>query len=107
MTQADLANILKIKQSTVSMIENGNTELTDRNKEILIEKLNVNPDFLENGNGPIFLPELPEDEFSRIISEIEESEDEFIKNFLKTYWQLDDDAKEIIKSFAYSLVQKK
>ena len=107
MTQAEIAKVLNIKQSTVSMIENGNSELTERNKTVLCEKLNVNPYFLENGNGEMFLPELPEDEFTKILAEIDCSDDEFIKSFLKTYWELDDDGKKVIQMFAQGLTQKK
>lgn len=107
MTQAEIAKVLNIKQSTVSMIENGNSELTERNKTVLCEKLNVNPYFLENGNGEMFLPELPEDEFTKILAEIDCSDDEFIKQFLRTYWELDEDGKKVIQNFAQSLAQKK
>lgn len=107
MTQAEIAKVLNIKQSTVSMIENGNSELTERNKTVLCEKLNVNPYFLENGNGEMFLPELPEDEFTKILAEIDCSDDEFIKQFLRTYWELDEDGKKVIQQFAQGLVQKK
>lgn len=107
MTQAEIAKVLNIKQSTVSMIENGNSELTERNKTVLCEKLNVNPYFLENGNGEMFLPELPEDEFTKILAEIDCSDDEFIKQFLRTYWELDEDGKQVIQQFAQGLVQKK
>lgn len=107
MTQAEIAKVLNIKQSTVSMIENGNSELTERNKTVLCEKLNVNPYFLENGNGEMFLPELPEDEFTKILAEIDCSDDEFIKQFLRTYWELDEDGKKVIQQFAKGLVQKK
>lgn len=107
MTQAEIAKVLNIKQSTVSMIENGNSELTERNKTVLCEKLNVNPYFLENGNGEMFLQELPEDEFTKILAEIDCSDDEFIKQFLRTYWELDEDGKKVIQNFAQSLAQKK
>ena len=53
----------------------------------------------------MFLPQLPEDDFSRLLSEIEESDDEFIKKFLEIYWQLDDIGKKIIMDLAESLLR--
>lgn len=105
MTQTELAEILNIKQTAVSAIESGRASLTARNKQMLYEKLCVNPDYLEHGTGDIFLPELPQDTFSRILSEIEESEDTFIKTFLKTYWALNANDKQVIQTFVHALAQ--
>lgn len=105
MTQTELAEILNIKQTAVSAIESGRASLTARNKQMLYEKLYVNPDYLEHGIGDIFLPELPQDTFSRILSEIEESEDSFIKTFLQTYWALNANDKQVIQSFVHALAQ--
>lgn len=105
MTQTELAEILNIKQTAISAIESGRASLTARNKQMLYEKLYVSPDFLEHGIGDMFLPELPQDTFSRILSEIEESEDSFIKTFLQTYWALDSTSKQVIQSFICALAQ--
>lgn len=105
MTQTELAEILNIKQTAISAIESGRASLTARNKQMLYEKLYVSPDFLEHGIGDMFLPELPQDTFSRILSEIEESEDSFIKTFLQTYWALDATSKQVIQSFICALAQ--
>lgn len=106
MTQKDLGDILGITNGAVSDIERGKAVLTDRNVSLICEKLDINKEWLKSGFGNMFLPKLPEDEFSKILSEIEESEDEFIKNFLKIYWQLDDNGKKVIRSFAKSLSEK-
>ena len=105
MTQTELAEILNIKQTAISAIESGRASLTARNKQMLYEKLYVSPDFLEHGIGDMFLPELPQDTFSRILSEIEESADSFIKTFLQTYWALDATSKQVIQSFICALAQ--
>lgn len=107
MSQKDFAALLNIKQTAISALETGRAVLTERNKQTIYEKLNVNPDYLENGNGEMFLPELPEDEFTKILAEIDVSDDEFIKSFLRTYWELDEDGKKVIQMFAQGLTQKK
>ena len=53
-TQEVLANKLGIGKSALSMIETGKAALSERNKNILIQELNVNPDWLESGRGEIF-----------------------------------------------------
>lgn len=106
MTQKDLGDILGITNGAVSDIERGKAILTDRNISLICEKLNINKEWLKSGSGNMFSPALPEDEFSKILSEIEESDDAFIKNFLKIYWQLDDTGKKVIKAFAKSLSEQ-
>lgn len=51
MTQDQLGEILGVKKSTLSMIETGKAALSNRNKQTLVQKLNVNPDWLDNGEG--------------------------------------------------------
>ncbi len=55
MKQVDVANILGIGQNAYSMIENGKTKLSSRNRTILEKQLRVNPNFLLNGDEPILL----------------------------------------------------
>ena len=105
MTQKELGDVLGITNGAVSDIEKGKAALTERNISLICEKLNIDKDWLKSGTGDMFLPELPEDEFSKILSEIEESNDDFIKNFLKIYWQLDENGKKVIKCFAKTLAE--
>lgn len=53
-TQEALANKLGIGKSALSMIETGRAALSERNKNILIQDLNVNPEWLDAGKGDIF-----------------------------------------------------
>lgn len=53
-TQEVLATKLGIGKSALSMIETGKAALSERNKNILVQELNVNPDFLETGKGEVF-----------------------------------------------------
>ena len=54
LTQEMLARRLGIGKSALSMIETGKTALSERNKNILVQELNVNPDWLERGAGEMF-----------------------------------------------------
>ena len=59
LTQENLARVLGIGKSALSMIETGKASLSERNKNILVQELNVNPDWLETGEGPMFLEVRP------------------------------------------------
>lgn len=54
MTQDELARIIGIQKSAISMIETGKAALSERNKNILIQDLNVNPEWIESGKGNMF-----------------------------------------------------
>lgn len=106
LTQKEFGERIGVTNFTISDIEKGKRVLTERNMNLICEKFNVNKEWLESGTGSMLIPEHPVDEFSQIISKIEESNDEFVKNFLWSYWQLDDKSKQVIKSFIKSLINE-
>ncbi len=54
MTQEQLAQHLGIGKAALSMIETGKARLSNRNRNILIQELNVNPEWLDDGQGMMF-----------------------------------------------------
>ncbi len=54
MTQEQLAQRLGIGKAALSMIETGRTGLSSRNRNILVQELNVNPEWLDTGAGDAF-----------------------------------------------------
>ncbi len=54
LTQQQLAERLGIGKAALSMIETGRASLTSRNKNILVQELNINPEYLESGIEPMF-----------------------------------------------------
>ena len=50
-TQNEMAEIIGISRSTYTGIEKGKATLTERNKMLIIDKLNVNPIWFEAGEG--------------------------------------------------------
>lgn len=54
MTQDQLAQRLGIGKAALSMIETGKAKLSSRNRNILIQELNVNPDWIDSGKGQMF-----------------------------------------------------
>ena len=54
MTQEQLSQRLGVGKTALSMIETGKARLSSRNRNILIQDLNVNPSWLETGRGEMF-----------------------------------------------------
>ncbi|MBE6202546.1 MAG: helix-turn-helix domain-containing protein [Rikenellaceae bacterium] len=54
MTQEQLAQRLGVGKAALSMVETGKARLSTRNKNILVQDFNVNPDWVDTGHGPMF-----------------------------------------------------
>lgn len=54
MTQEQLAQRLGVGKAALSMIETGKSGLSSRNRNILVQEFNVNPDWLDSGGGRMF-----------------------------------------------------
>ena len=54
LTQEQLAQRLGIGKAALSMIETGKAGLSTRNRNILVQKLNVNPEWLDSAQGQMF-----------------------------------------------------
>ena len=54
LTQEQLARKLGVGKTALSMIETGKTRLSQRNRNILVQDLNVNPEWLDSGTGEMF-----------------------------------------------------
>ena len=54
MTQEQMAQRLGVGKAALSMIETGKARLSARNKNILVQDFNVNPDWIETGEGKMF-----------------------------------------------------
>ena len=56
-TQTEFGAAIGLKQRTISEIESGSANLTERNFNSICDKFNVNPEWLRHGTGEMFLPE--------------------------------------------------
>ena len=54
LTQEQLAQRLGVGKAALSMIETGKAGLSMRNRNILVQELNINPEWLEHGTGEMF-----------------------------------------------------
>ncbi len=54
MTQEQLAQRLGVGKTALSMVETGKANLSNRNKNVLVQEFNVSPTWLESGEGDMF-----------------------------------------------------
>lgn len=58
LSQAAFAGKIGLKQKAIADVETGRNKLTTRNFDNICRAFNVNPDWLRNGVGEMFLPEI-------------------------------------------------
>ena len=105
-TQNELGEKIGIKGSTISDIEKGKGNLTDRNLLSICEKFNVNEEWLRDGNesNGIFKPlcNISQDEINELSEKY--NLDEFGKIMLKKFLQLDQDDRNGLINYIKALI---
>lgn len=98
MTQQEFADKIKVKRNTVATYEMGRSIPSDSAIALICREFNVNEEWLRNGTGEMF--QKKDYSFTELLSELDDSDDDFIKNFIKSYMALDENSKEAIRKMA-------
>lgn len=96
LTQQELGDILGISKSAVSKIESGKSVITERNVQVLSEKLDINPLWLKEGKGDMLL-NIKEDFVDQLVREYKLDEDS--EKIVRSFLQLDPERRKIIVSW--------
>lgn len=100
-SQSDFATSLGLKRNTISLIENGKRNPSERTLNDICEKFNVNEEWLKNDMGEMFY-----ENDKSIIAELsaQYSLDDLDKKILETYLNLSIDQRKVIKDYAKNLI---
>lgn len=93
-----------LKKSTLSLVENKKGNVTDQMFKSICREFNVNPDWLQTGEGEMF--NLSVDETAAIVAELlDESTPTYnlILSIAKTYQQLDAKSQGVLDDFISKL----
>ena len=104
-TQDMFANFLGISKSNLASYEAGRRTPSDAVIQLICEKCGVSEDWLRNGVGDMFKQR--DVSFSEILSELDDSDDDFIKSFITVYMELDEDSKEVLRKTARKMAEKR
>lgn len=104
-TQDKFAEEMGISKNYVSLIENGKKIPSDRLISDICQEFNVNEEWLRTGNGEMF-KEVP-NKFSFYLGQIEGGNDEFIKDLIEVYMELDQDSKQALRTISERMAEKR
>ena len=98
LTLKQLGDIIGISESAVSNIERGRNKPSGSTLILLCEKLGIDREWLETGEGEMFAPTTEQAETAKLIESISDSP--AMRSLLATWAQLSDENKAVFKKFA-------
>lgn len=104
MKQSDFAKEIKLTQGHVSDIENKRKNVSDRIIEIICLKFNVREEWLRYGKGEMH--HISEDKLSTYLAQIAKGNDDFIKDIIEVYMEVDESSRQALKEIAKRMIDK-
>lgn len=110
LTQEKFAERLRMKRNSIANYEIGRNEPIDAVIALICREFKVNETWLRTGEGEMFKEDPMRDERSYYIEELlDEYEDnpfyDMIVDMMKTYCELDEKSKEVIKGYTKKLLE--
>lgn len=95
---------LGVGKTAISGIETGRRNVTDQMFISICREYRVNPDWLENGTGPMFLEKMEDDEY--MAAAVSLSEDPLVASCLIEYAKLREDERAVVKKYVEGLMER-
>lgn len=108
MNQTEFAEKINVGQATISAIEKGTRELTDRVIADICREFNVNEEWLRNGTGEMYREMTKEEETLQHLEKLLKNEqNQLRKDIIYAIAKLPPEAWDSIENFIYDLTKKK
>lgn len=104
LTQTQFGDRIGVKGNTITNYENGNREPSNSVINSICREFGVNEEWIRFGTGEKYKERAGY--FSETLSRIEESDDEFIKNLIMAYIELDESSKAALRKIAEGMAEK-
>lgn len=103
LTQKEFAEKLGIKQNTVASYEMGRIGISDSVIISICREFGINEEWLRDGTGEMY--HIVEDKLSTYLAQIAKGDDDFIKDIIKVYMELDTTSKEALKELTNKMIE--
>lgn len=105
LTQEEFGKRIGSARNTIANYETGNRTPSNAVITSICREFNINEDWLRYGKEPMYKE--TDDKLSAYVAEIAVGDDDFIKDLITTYMELDDTSKTALKKIAYAMVEKR
>ncbi len=106
-TQQSFADVIGLKRNTIANYEIGQIQPSDRTIADICREFNISEHWLRTGEGEMRIKLSEDADFIRVMTEIQVSDDAFIKSLLKSYWDLNKEEKAAIHKLVDGMLQNK
>ena len=103
LSQEEFGNRLGMGRGAITNIELKKVEPKPLLVSLICREFRVSETWLRTGEGEMFLPVDADEELAQVLAEIKLSDDKLIKAIIKSYWQLDDAGKSVIRQLVADL----
>ena len=106
-TQQSFADVIGLKRNTIANYEIGQIQPSDRTIADICREFNISEHWLRTGEGEMRIKLSEDADFIRVMTEIQVSDDAFIKSLLKSYWDLNKEERAAIHKLVDGMLQNK
>lgn len=106
LTQQSFSDRIKLKRQTIAAYEIGSITPSDRTIIDICREFDVSEVWLRTGAGDMFIKMDEDSEFMQVCEEINLSDDNLIRQILKTYWHMSEDEKAVVRKLIDGISQK-
>lgn len=107
LTKTAFAERLNVSQPFISQLASGNKIPSDRTIADICREFNISEHWLRTGEGEMRIKLSADADFISVMTEIQVSDDVFIKSLLKSYWDLNKEEKAAIHKLVDGMLQNK
>ncbi len=104
LTQEEFGKKIGAARNTIANYETGNRKPSNAVITSICREFNINEDWLRNGTPPMRIS--PKGKFSAYMAEILHGNDDFIRDLIEVYMELDDKSKEALRIIADRMAEK-
>lgn len=105
LTMEQFGEHIGIKRSSVSLIESGKNNPSDQTIMLICREFNISEEWLRHGTGDMYIQS--DDRLAMYVSEITDGDDDFIKDLIEVYMELDQASKDALKLIADKMAEKR
>lgn len=107
LTKTAFAERINVSQQFVSNLCLGKTNPSDRTIADICREFNISEVWLRTGEGEPHIQRDQDEEFERVLEQINVSNDDLIKRIIKAYWFMDEKEKAAIRKLIDSFLEQK
>ena len=107
-SQDEFGKDIGLTRNYISLIENGQRNLSDQSIKVLCSLYNVNENWLRTGNGEMFVPETKDEQISKMLADVLKCEDsDFKKRLIVALSKMDNAGWDSLEKFIDSIANQK